>query len=75
MAKSDPSGACRLCHTVLFIMRCFAAYGTRFWRRSRWTIPTGQLTFEFTIKLLSQEQIQVPGTQQTAPHDAQTQAA
>lgn len=41
---------------VLLVMRCVAAFKSKFWRRSSGlTFPTGELTFQFTIKLLRQE--------------------
>ena len=51
-----------LVHMVLFVLRCIAAYRTRFWRQSgsgsspgTWRFPTGTFTVEFSIKLLRQE--------------------
>jgi len=41
---------------VLLVMRCIAAWKSAVWRRpSGFMIPTGELTFQFTIKLLRQE--------------------
>jgi len=43
-------------HLVLLLLRCVAAWKSKFWRRpSSISFPTGELTFQFTIKLLKQE--------------------
>ncbi|TPX07251.1 uncharacterized protein E0L32_010845 [Thyridium curvatum] len=44
-----------LVHLILLVMRTVAAFRARRGTQTRWSIPTGQLTFEFTIKLLRQE--------------------
>ena len=41
----------RIVHLVLFVIRCVGAYSTKFWRRPV-RFPMGQLTVEFTVKLL-----------------------
>lgn len=43
-------------HFVLLALRCAAAWRSKFWRRpSGLRVPTGELTFQITIKLLRQE--------------------
>lgn len=43
-------------HLILLLLRCVAAWKSKFWRRpSGFTFPTGELTFQFTIRLLRQE--------------------
>ncbi len=48
-----------LIHLVLFILRCIAAYRSRFWhsenRPSSFKFPAGTFTVECSIKLLRQE--------------------
>ncbi|CRG89946.1 hypothetical protein PISL3812_06985 [Talaromyces islandicus] len=46
---------------ALFLMRCVLLYNSRPWtaiqpRNGRWSVPTGVLTFEFSIKFLRQEE-------------------
>ena len=37
-------------------MSCVAAFKCKFWRRvTTFTVPTGELTFQFSIKLLREE--------------------
>ncbi|KAK3295067.1 uncharacterized protein B0H64DRAFT_402516 [Chaetomium fimeti] len=45
-------------HAVLFVSSCASPFRDPSWRRnlSTWRFPTGQLTVEFTVKFLRQEQ-------------------
>jgi len=46
---------------ILFVLRCISAFRTRFWTRPfPWRFPVGQITLEFTIKVLRQEGQQGP---------------
>lgn len=48
-------GPCRLAHLALFLIRCRIAYA-KGRGDGRFRFPTGQLTFELTIKLLREPQ-------------------
>ncbi|KAH6844693.1 hypothetical protein B0I37DRAFT_166991 [Chaetomium sp. MPI-CAGE-AT-0009] len=47
-----------IAHAALFVSSCSSTFRDASWRRNRstWRFPTGQLTFEFTVKFLRQEQ-------------------
>jgi hypothetical protein len=57
-----------IAHTALFVYSCSSTFHDASWRRNRstWRFPTGQLTFEFTVKFLRQEQPSV-AAQNAAP--------
>lgn len=48
----------RIVHTILFLIRCVLAYRWIFQQgpNKTWRFPTGQLTVEFTIKFLRQDE-------------------
>lgn len=44
-------------YIALAVIRVIAILKTRFWRRSTWSLPGGEITFQVSLKLRGQERV------------------